>query len=525
MPKKKGVPDIITFICDPAYLGPDTQISAAQRAVLKAAYGLEMTPEELDAFREITDGERPRKGGYNDIWCIIGQRSGKTDKILANVAVFEGFVFNPLKWGSGRLNVGEEAFYPLVAQNVYGANRARSYIEGKLLRLEDRGWQILDHGEAQQRAITGKEIRCRKHAGSQSWSLIYRCFPCSKAAVRGITAIGCGTDESAWWRTEEGAYNADIEVFRALRGRGATFGKRYKKWNVTSPYGEEGMAWDKYLERHHTRSLVVNCPSWQFNPNLDAAFLEEERTDDPVAYLRDYGAQFGKEGGGFLSPAEIGPVMDAGRPEIIPAEGGHAYVAAIDAAFKHDLYTLAIGHLEDGVVVFDVIEARQGTKKVPLVGEVIAEEYSGLMKPYGIDTVIGDQHFDLAIEKDYETFGIKVVIQAQTDKSNYEAYKNLKALIRRRLINLPDKPIIRKDLLSLRLMKGGTTPKIQAPNRSGFHDDISKGCSVVVMKLYPAARLDLKELNDAAIPNQREPEDLDGMEMDDWSHDIRGTTL
>jgi len=524
MPKRSSKPpDIIEFICDPKYLGPDEQISAAQRAVLKGAYGLELTAEELDAFREITGGEKPRRGGYKDIWCIVGQRSGKTDKILANAAVYEGFVCDPV----GRLTVGEELFYPLVAQNKEGAGRARAYIEGKLLLLEERGWAMLDHGEAQQRAIVGGEIRCRKHGpNGQSWPLIYKTYPCNKAAVRGTTAPGYGTDEVAWWRTEEGAYNADIEVFRALRGRVATFGDIAKKWNVTSPYGEEGAAFDVFQARHRTRKLVVNCPSWVFNPNLDTDFLAEEQMDDPVAYLRDYGAQFGKEGGGYLSPAEIDPVLDKGRPEILTKEGGREYKAQIDVAHKHDLYALAIGHLEGEVATFDCIEARQGSRKKPLDDTVVAKEYSELLLSYGVDTVVGDQHFDLAIVKEYERFGVKVIIEAQTDATNYDAYKNLKACVRRRLLNLPDKPIIRKDLLSLRRMKGGKYPKIEAPNRAGFHDDISKAVSMVLLRLLNLSRrLDLNELNRAAVRNTRDPEDWDGQGVDDWSRDIMGTTL
>lgn len=508
--RKADIPDIIQFICDPAYLGPDTQISAAQRSVLKAIYGLDMDAEERDAFESITEGRKPRKGGYSQAWIIVGRRSGKTDKILANIAAYESWLFDPSK-----LSPGEQAFYPLVAQNVDGASRARGYIEGKLLLLESKGWDVFDYGEAQQRAITAKEIRLRN-------KVTVKCFPCGKASVRGITALGYAGDEVAWWRTEDGAYNADVEVLRALNATVATMGRQAKRVVATSPYAEEGVTWNAWERRHQSRALVVNCPSWVFNPNLDTAFLESEQLDDPVAYLREYGAQFGKEGGGYFTPTELDRVLDKGRPEVLRHRPGYEYTAAIDVAHKHDLYSLAIGHREDEVVIFDRIEARKGSKKAPLDDAVIAAEYGGILREYGLDTVQGDQHFDLAVVKEYKQVGVKVNIVPQDDRLNYELYKNLKAAIRRGMVSAPDTALIRKDLLSLRRMKGGKYPKIKAPDRAGFHDDISKSMSVVLFRLLNLAdRLDLNELNALGAPTRDGP-DLDEQELDAFSRDIMG---
>lgn len=487
-----GVPDIIEFIKSPCFLGPDDDISPAQVSVLKAIYGLDMTEEEERIFLQLTDGRKARKGGYSEAWIIVGRRSGKTDKILANIACYETFVF-----GGEDLSDGEEAFFPLVAQNVDGANRARSYIEGKLLKLEDRGWEILDHGSAQSRAITGKEIRTTK-------GVTIRCFPCTKAAVRGITAIGYGTDESAWWQTEEGGYNADREVYRALRPTVATMGRAAKRVNVTSPYAEEGAVWEAWEKRHMSQALVINAPSWIFNPNLPQDFLDNERMNDLSAYLREYGAQFGKEGGSYLDPNEIDRAIDKSRPLILPYEPGRDYRAALDVAFKGDLYVLAIGWMDAvGVVNFNVWTWK-GSKKAPLDGEVIAQEASGYLKQFGIDQLPTDQYSDEQVKKDYAKFGITVNIEADSEALNWEMYKNLKAAMRRGLCCFADDPIIRKDLGSLRRVGGGRVPKICAPQRGGFHDDVSKAASKVLMKLLPSSgNIDLTEVNRKAMPEQK----------------------
>ena len=497
---REGVPDIIEFIKSPCFLGPDEDISVAQVSVLKAIYGLSMSEEEERVFLQLTDGRKARSGGYSEAWIIVGRRSGKTDKILANCAVFEAFTFD----GSS-LADGEEAFYPIVAQNVDGANRARSYIEGKLLKLEERGWEILDHGSAQSRAITGKEIRT-------TMGVTFRCFPCTKAAVRGITAIGAATDESAWWCTEENGCNADREVFRALRPTVATFGRRAKRLNATSPYAEEGAVWDAWEKRHTSQALVINAPSWVFNPNLPQDFLDNERMNDLSAYLREYGAQFGKEGGSYLDPSEIERAIDKSRPLIVPYEPGHDYRAALDVAFKGDLYVLAIGWMDaSGIVNFNVWTWK-GSKKAPLDGEVIAEEAAGYLKVFGIDQLPTDQYSDEQVKKDYAKFGITVLIEPDSEALNWEMYKNLKAAMRRGLCCFADDPVIRKDLGSLRRVGGGRVPKICAPQRGGFHDDVSKASSKVLMKILPSSgNLDLAEVNRKAMPERR----LDWREQDD----------
>lgn len=482
-------PDIIEFIKSDKYLGPDEQISSAQVSVLKAIYGLEMTEEEREIFLVMTEGRPPRKGGYSEVWLIVGRRSGKTDKILANVAAYEIFTFD----ASG-LAPGEQAFFPIVAQDLAGAARARGYIEGKLLRLEERKWDILDHGSAQSRAITGKQVRT-------TTGVIVQCFPCTKASVRGLTAIGYATDESAFWQTEEGGYNADREVFRALRPTTISRGRIAKKINVTSPYAEEGEVWDAYQKRHGSRSLVIHAPSWVFHPKIDREELAEQEFLDPTAYMREYGAQFGKESGTFLSPDEVERAIDKSRPMILPRQPGVEYAGAIDVGFKHDLYVQVIAHQDCGAVVFDLVRWWKGTKKVPLDGAEVAKEASEGFAAYGVDTIQADQYCDVQVTKDYAAVNIRVDTENASEALNFDEAKNFKAAVRRGLVNFPDDPTIRRDLLSVRRLGGGRFPKIAAPEKMGFHDDIFRASCKVIMKLLPiVGNVDTAEINLSAMP-------------------------
>ena len=485
--------DIIDFITSPCFLGPDTDISPAQLSVLKAIYGLEMTEEEHRVFIGMTDGREPRKGGYSEASIIVGQRSGKTDKIAANIAVYEAFTFD-----AACLARGEWAYVMIVAQDVEGAQQARDYIEGKATLLNDRGWEFLDGGERQQRAVTGKEIRTTRRVK-------FKIFPCKKSSVRSKTAICCIADELAWWMTEEIAYNADREIIRALSGRRATIRGRVPLIKISSPYAEAGVLWEDWQGRHTSRQLVVNAPSWTFNPSLDQNFLDAERQKDPAMFLRDYGGQFGKIGGAWIDPQDVDRCIDKSRQPVIPPQMGVEYVGKVDVGFKHDRYVLGIGHAEGDKAVVDVLRSWKGTKKQPLVSDEIAAEVAQELRLYGLDAVLGDQYADALIAKDYERAGIRFQVETLGPEELFEGFKNFKAQLRRGQWNLPDDPLMRQDILSLQAKKSGGLFKIAAPDRAGFHDDYSNVLMVLGKKLLPAiGSIDTTAINAAAMPTRME---------------------
>src|SRR5262249_43328815 len=154
----------------------------------------------------------PLKGGYFETTLCVGVRAGKGDKIGCNVMTYQAITFDRKKAG---LAPGEIPYLGIIAQNTEGAAQNRGYLEGKALLLEDKGWEILDHGKAQERALTGLQIRYRS-------TVIAQIFPAKKASVRNKTMVGGLADELAWWETEEVKVNADKEICRALRQRMTT---------------------------------------------------------------------------------------------------------------------------------------------------------------------------------------------------------------------------------------------------------------------------------------------------------------
>ncbi len=490
MPRSLTIED---FVKSPAYLG-DTQISDGQMAILKAIYGMAMSESEMAVFLSISEGRKPRRGGYREATVVAGVRSGKTEKILSNAMAYEAFTFRPV----GLLAPGELAYVPIIAQDRTAGMDARNMIEGKLQTLEERGYDVFERREGQSKAVTGQEIRLANR-------VVIKCFACNKASVRGKTCIAGGADEMAYWQTEPDSYNADYEVQRALRSRFATMSQRYRFIKISSPFAESGVLWDDYQARSGSHRLFVQAPSWVLNPSLSEGFLADERAKDAEAFLREYGAQVGKPGGSFLAAVDVDRAMRDDRPLALPPRERRDYRAAMDAAFKRDLFAFGIAHREGERAIFDVVRWWKPEKRRPLNETEVIAECAALMKQYGVDAVIGDQFSDVPIQRDFEAHGIRFQLEAQTAAGNHEMFKNLKGCLKRGLIELPPDEMIRKDLLSLvaRPLPSGGLIRVAAPSRAGFHDDISKVVAALALKLLPmTSAVDIAALNSGAIDDR-----------------------
>lgn len=489
--------DIVTMVCDPDWLG-DTDISVPQISVLKAIYGLAMNALELEAFLDLTGGRKPVKGGYFESTLCVGVRAGKGDKIGANVMTYQAITFDGKRAG---LAPGEIPYIGIIAQNTEGAAQNRGYLEGKALRLEEKGWEILDHRSAQERAITGLQIR-------YATSVIAQIFPAKRASVRNKTLIGGLGDEIAWWETEDVKVNSDIEICRALRQRMTTTREWSKFLLMSSPYMEHGVLFDHFEKRMTAQRLFIHAPSWTFNPTLlsdpeKRKGLREAEREDTEVYLRDYGAQFGKAGGAFYTADEIDRAMRDDRPEILQPREGVEYRSWIDAAFKRDLFALAVAHREGEAVVYDLVHWWTPEKGKPLDDKVVAAELASLVKPYRVDRLGCDAHADVPFQTDIAKYDLTLMVQKMTTTENNEMHRNFKAAMRRGLVNLPKHETIRKDVLSCVKNGRGNSYRIEAPALKGFHDDITKVCAAVALELMPIGSVDIAEANAGAVQDSR----------------------
>ncbi len=103
--------NIIEFILDSQLI--DSDLSRFQETALRLLYGLPLTQVQEDIARHgLGAGSLPR-GEFNEATFICGRRSGKSDRLAANVAVFEAATGRHEQY----LSPGEQGHIVLSAQD------------------------------------------------------------------------------------------------------------------------------------------------------------------------------------------------------------------------------------------------------------------------------------------------------------------------------------------------------------------------------------------------------------------------
>lgn len=104
---------IVDAFDDPALFGPwfSGPSWCLWRAILKAAFALPMTDEEIALFRGVADRDPPRKR-VRELWVIAGRRAGK-DSIASFIAAWTMAFMNY----AGLLRPGEQASVMCLARD------------------------------------------------------------------------------------------------------------------------------------------------------------------------------------------------------------------------------------------------------------------------------------------------------------------------------------------------------------------------------------------------------------------------
>lgn len=449
---------IIEAIRDPNILGD--QLSAAQEAALCALYGLPLSDAHRALAGQCAGGAWRPGVEYREAAFICGRRSGKSDKLAANVALYEAF------FRDHHLSAGETGIVLLLAQNMRQAKVVRGYIEGKIRR-----------SPVLQRHV----VAARAHELELDNRITIAIHPASFRAIRGLSVVSCICDEIAFWWTEDGYANPDIEVLRAIRPAMATF-PHGKLLLVSSPYTMNGALWDIWQRRDaDPDTLVWRAPTALMNPTVSASFLAKEQARDAENYRREYGAEFTEAVSGFLSSEAIERCVVAGRTEVAPARDRFQYTAAIDAAYKGDRFTICIAHYDRGRdhVVVDHLGGWQGTRQQPLRLGVVLPEIKALADQYGFHRVRGDQFGAEPLKDAFQRHGLTYEELTFTNQSKGDIYATLRSRIQDGTIELLDHRDSLRELRGLELenLPGGGT-RIGHPRHG--HDDYADAMALAV---------------------------------------------
>ena len=294
----------------------------------------------------------------------------------------------------------------------------------------------------------------------------------SYRTVRGYTVVAAICDELAFWRTDDAA-NPDSEILNALRPAMATVPDALLLC-VSSPYARRGELWRAYRKHFGQAGDVV---VWQagtrtMNETVPQGVIDRAYEDDEAVAAAEYGAQFRSDLETFVSREAIDAVTVPGRREL-PPRSDVAYVAFADpSGGSADSMTVAIAHGEprDGQRVAVVDAVRE--MRPPFSPERVIEEFSALLKAYGVDHIEGDHYGGAWPGERFERHGIRYVVCRQTKS---ELYRDALALLNSGQVELLDHPRLIAQLAALERRTGqGGRDRIDHP--PGGHDDVVNAC-------------------------------------------------
>jgi hypothetical protein len=414
---------------------------AAWLSFLKAVYGLPMSPADVARFRQHTERNHPRPGGYPESVVIVGCQSGKS-QIAAVIACYEA---------ACAVAAGRRGLYvPLVAQDSRAAQRV-------LFRY----CHELTEGSP---ALRGAVRRETTDAIELTHSVTLAVYPCRPAAIRGLRAAAVVIDELAFFTATDGR-PTDTEMLRAARSRVATTGG--KLLILSSPYGPFGALWELH-RRHYGRegasTLVWQASAPAMNPTLPADYLEKMAQDDPDAYRSEVLGEFRTGLATCYDPDLLDLATDHGVRER-PPQAGVAYRGFVDAASGSgsDSFTCAVAHAEGARVVLDAVRAWPP----PFNPDHVLAECAAVLQTYRLSTVTGDRYAGGFVTEGFARHGVRY---QPSDRDRSQLYLDLVPLFNAGRVRLLDDPALVRELRGLERRRG-TAGRDRIDHRPGAHDD------------------------------------------------------
>lgn len=442
---------------------------ATWRAVLSAAFALDLTDDERAIVETLTSRQTLPTSPVRELWLLLGRRSGKSI-IAALLAVWATCC------RSYTLAPGEVGVFMVIAADRKQARVIKRYVSGLL------------------HAHPSLEVIIERETAEAIWltnGLCIEIHTCSFRSLRGYTCIGAAVDEVAFWDTEDSA-NPDKEVLVALRAAMASVPEAMLI-GLTSVYARRGEVWrmfEKHFGKDSADVLVVNGATTTMNPTIDQRVIDTAYEDDPIAAAAEYGGEFRRDVEVFLPLEALDVVRMPGRLEQ-PYQGAQRYVGFLDPAggTGADSMTMAIAHREKDRAILDVVRE----VRPPFSPEATVKEFADVFKSYGLSRATSDRYAGSWPVEAFRKVGVTV---APSERTRSEIYLAALPMVMSGQVELLDLPRLLKQLASLERRKGRQgKDTVDAPPRQ--HEDVANsacGALVLASASHRSAADDVRDL-------------------------------
>jgi hypothetical protein len=424
------------------------------KSVLKAAYALPMTVEEIALFRRVADRDPP-SAPVRELVAVAGRRAGK-DSIASAIAVHAA-----LGDYSALLRPGEMATVLCLACDRDQAAIVLRYIKAYFTRIPSLAALVTRD------TLEGFELANNVEivVGTND----YR-------SVRGRAIVCAILSEAAFYPRD--AASSDKEVIAALTPSLATLPGSLLVI-ISTPHMKGGILYDKWSHsfgKPDTRTLVVHGGTRAFNESIDQAVIDEDLALDPQRASAEWLAEWRADLDTFIDPEMIAALTERGVVVRPPLEGV-AYVAFCDASSgRGDSFTCAIAHRDGDKIILDAVMVWRS----PFAAAQVVGECADFVRGYRLHEVWGDRYavgFTIAIFAEHGITYRENIMRKRADGTEQALdrsmiYLSWLPLATSGRVVLLDLPRMASQFVALerRAFPSGND-KIQHPD--GKHDDIA----------------------------------------------------
>lgn len=345
----------------------------------------------------------------------------------------------------------------------------------------------------------------------------------SSAALRGSNNIVVIFDEAAFFQDGDGR-SSGSEVYKALTPSILTFGSEGKILLLSSPNGKSGLFYEKYKESFDDtdRILMFQLYSALANPLVDSSFLRSEKRRDRKSFDCEYGANFLDTLSAWIDDSALFEkcINNERTTNLTKGKQGIEYFWGIDIGLKNDGTAITICHRDrdsEKIIIdytdvwfsssSDIWESthkiykEHSNKKLSGYSILPMEQIVVLIKELAEYFPPADGWFDQfngqALHEMLQNEGFRqfrmVSVTAGINMQTFQTFKNLYTS---GLIEIPNIELLITELYTLEETRASGKVVVEAPQRQGFHDDISVS---LVRAVYACYNAKLNNKQDAVV--------------------------
>jgi hypothetical protein len=366
----------------------------AWRVILRAAFHLPMSKNEIAIFRAIAGGRAPPKKRVKELWIIAGRRAGK-DSAASLIAAYTAALFQA---GSDRLRPGERALVQLLACDRDQAKVVFGYIRSFFEFLAPLANMIVRQtsNTIELKNVVDITVSTNSHRSTRGRSVLVSIF-----------------NECAFYRSEDSAASSDSELYAAVLPSMATL-PGSMLIGISSPYRKAGLLYAKFTKhfgQDDDGCLVIQAPTAVLNPTIDQAIIDKAMEDDPAAARAEWLGEFRDDISGFVDADVVAACVSPGVRELPPVRGIRYFGFVDPSGGSSDSMTTAIAHREADRVIIDLVRER----RPPFSPTDVCLEFSAALRSYNVGSVQSDKYAGSWVVESLAAQGIRCEQSAEPE--------------------------------------------------------------------------------------------------------------